>query len=131
MKSYLPHLVSNYFIDFFWDIYTWQLLDTKPEIGGFSAFAWSPDGHIFASVEYDSISLRDSDTRQRIYELKEDHPGKLTNDAELQDLAWSPDGQLLASVSRIKTLCLWDIQTRQIYAVLKGHSGSVYCRMVP
>jgi WD40 repeat protein len=44
----------------------------------------------------------------------------------VHSVAFSPDGKTLASGSDDNTIKLWDAQTRQELAALKGHAGSVY-----
>lgn len=79
----------------------------------FTSVTFSPDGKKLASAS-DDLKIWDLNTRQ---EIDERHGSFHTAHA----VTFSPDSKTLASLNRDNTIQLWDTDTRQELAVLRGN----------
>ena len=118
-----------------WDVSTGSSVANRSgNVGYYKAVAVSKDGNTFATGHQDGrIYLSDSTTgkllasfrgHQRVSESVKAIVGradKQPQDQEVLALAFSPDGKMIASGNEVKTVQLWDTQTRSKHATLKGH----------
>lgn len=83
---------------------------------------FSTDGGRIATVDYDSLTLWDAHTGQRIWR---------EHDQPLEGVAFSPDGRQLATVGGLiavhpnREIKIWDAQTGQELKSLPGHVGGL------
>jgi WD40 repeat protein/serine/threonine protein kinase len=79
----------------------------------------SPDDSFLAVGSGQTIHLIDCTTWDAMAQLKS-HTGNI------YALAFSPDGKNLVSGAADRTLCVWDIESRQLLRTLTGPTGDVY-----
>lgn len=113
-----------------WDVTSGQRLPAVLEPGcGITAVAFAPDGR--------SVAAGCTDGSLRLWEPEEipayiDLPGP--KGGEAWSVAFSPDGRTLAvgydnddeAGQDRQTLALWDMATRRIRRILRGHAGTVF-----
>lgn len=106
------------------EVRIWQVAEGKPLLtlqmaaGWVWSVAFSPQGRLLASSANRTVALWDLQTGTRIYQFH--------NDADrVFSLAFSPDGQLLASGSEDRLIRVWEVKTRRLIRVLKGHDDEV------
>ncbi|GHU72656.1 hypothetical protein AGMMS49992_09080 [Clostridia bacterium] len=86
---------------------------------------YSPNGDFFASGHSNgSIWLWDSSTNLPICQLKDND--RNAHDETVRDLKFTNDGRLI-SCANDKTIKVWNIETQEVVAILKGHSDFVKC----
>src|SRR5262249_8820467 len=78
------------------------------------SLAFSPDGSVTATSEYQSVCLRSATTGHRISEWKE----------RAGPFAFSPDGRLLAGATS-RGFALWEVLAEQEVRHWRGHAGSI------
>jgi WD40 repeat protein len=78
------------------------------------SLAFSPDGSVIATSEYESICLRSATTGHRVSEWKE----------PAGPLAFSPDGRLLAGATS-RGFALWEVLAQQTVRHWRGHAGLI------
>jgi WD40 repeat protein len=103
-----------------WDATTGKSIHTTPPQKEWtSVVAFSPDGHILASADWNyTITLWNSTTWQPMLPL--------TGHTDVIDsFAFTPDGHTLASASIDGTIRLWDVSTGQTLRTLTGHTDAV------
>ena len=90
--------------------------------GGGHDVAFSPDGAILASTSGVQIELWDVKTQQIIATLVEYNRRVRYG---ISAIAFSPDGRTIASGDQEGRLKLWDVETRNDVATIKGHTDEV------
>nr|HEX4312676.1 protein kinase [Kofleriaceae bacterium] len=86
--------------------------------GGIKAFAWSPDGSLFATAGWDwQIKLWRTSTHELVRTW--------TDDNIVDDLVFSADGSWIASTGAARDVSLWDVETGARIARLGGHERDV------
>lgn len=98
-----------------WNSSTGENVRNRDE--GFASFthrvAWSPDGRLLASTGNNrSIAIRSEDG----IELN-----MFGHNSGVSDLSWSPDGAYLASGSTDDTVMIWDPDSAEAVATIRGH----------
>jgi len=89
---------------------------------GFSAIAFSPDSKTLAAASrFTQIFLLDAATGRLVNVLK-----VTTGYIETRALAFSPDGKLLATGGDGGVINLWDLESKQLHATLRGHTATIY-----
>ena len=83
-------------------------------------FAFSPDGHIFASSHQDNVI--------RLWHVSNGELlGKLTGHKHyIKSIAFSPDGCMLASGSIDSTVKIWDVKSHHLLITIKDHQDVIY-----
>jgi WD40 repeat protein/serine/threonine protein kinase/Tfp pilus assembly protein PilF len=113
-----------------WNVESGQPLPVGQMHG--SAVAWSPDGKLLAtnkpgSEQYEdgpAVLLWDPATGQRVREL---NCGTPAIDSQAMWVAFSPDAkQVAAGMRRDNSIRVWDVQSGNELAVLRGHAGWVW-----
>jgi eukaryotic-like serine/threonine-protein kinase len=99
-----------------WSAETWRETASVPTFGIGSYLSLSPDGHRLASGDSRGIELWDALTGKRIAALN----GKCAS------IGWGPDSRRLATTSVDGTITLWDANTREQTATLRGHTGRAF-----
>ena len=85
-----------------------------------SAFAWSPDGKLFATGGATGlIQLWDAATGTLIRTCEDRSTAFVTS------IAWSPDGTRLASGSGDQTVQVWEASSGRLLHTYSGHTSSV------
>src|SRR2546425_7859512 len=88
---------------------------------GKSAFAWSPDGKLFATGGASGlIQLWDAATGTLIRTFDDVSTGYVSS------IAWSPDGTRLASGSTDKTVQVWEASSGRLLRTYSGHAAWVW-----
>lgn len=105
-----------------WDVHTGALKCILEEHGDdVNAVALSPDGRTLASGSDDgTIQFWDMHIGEMIATLK----GDAKFPEGINAIAFSPDGKTLASAT-VEQIWLWDVNTKQLKAVLEGHTDFV------
>jgi WD40 repeat protein len=107
-----------------WDAKTGELKATLgEEKGSVSILSFSPDGKILASQLSNKFSKTSSNTI-RLWEVKTGKEMASLNTIT-KTLSFSPDSKTLASASSDKAVRLWNIETGEKKAILRGHAGGI------
>ena len=107
--------------------YSGPLIDIKGKSSGsVMDVAFSPNGKILASVNFNGVTLWDVAKLQPIGQpLVHQSPGG--NISRVNCIAFSSDGKILASGSDDSSIILWDLTTLQpLRQPLVGHTGYIY-----
>ena len=102
-----------------WEVDTGRLVWSSAEPAG-TAASISPDGSMVvlghAGGEVELVDVSVGGTRTPVASP----PGN-----GLVDVAWAPDGSSFAGATQERTVLVWDVDTAQTKAILRGHSGPV------
>src|SRR5438105_3928374 len=103
------------------DVLSRALVTRLPDKHPYAAIAFSPDGKLFTASGVDG-SLRgwSGAAGSQVYELPVASPFHTG-----ASVVFSPDKKTLAAGSTSGPIGLWDVQTRQLLALLQGHASSV------
>ncbi len=111
----------------FWDLLVGRELRSMRYTGVESAIAFSPDGHIAVTTDFDLannsdvVKLFDVVSGRVTKTMRGDYADHLT----VESLVFSPDGVTVASGDSDYTIRLWDVASGRETKVLKGHTGSI------
>jgi GTPase SAR1 family protein/sugar lactone lactonase YvrE len=105
-----------------WDPKTGKKLEAlKSHHSQIYSLSWSPDGRTLASSAADGVLLRDCRDWRTTTVL--DVPHEI-----ISEVQWSPDGRILTLASiKNPVILLWNPQTNEVQASLKGHTDQVNC----
>jgi WD40 repeat protein len=110
-----------------WDVATGKQTNSfAGHKGGVASIAFSPNGKMLAVAP-------GNDTDMKIWDIASGkNVATLKGRSVIFSVAFSPDGKTLASASPDRTIRLWDVNTRNVAAVLKGHEfGAVSVAFSP
>jgi WD40 repeat protein len=96
--------------------------------GGINQAAWSPEGNFLATAGDDGfIQIWDTSSARILNSIDvNSNTGRDDiDDLIVYSLAWSPDGDYLATGSGDGSIRLWDANTGQNLAVMRGHENFV------
>jgi WD40 repeat protein len=105
-----------------------ELLQLVGHIGAVNQVIWSPDGSLLATAGDDgAVQFWDVNTGDNLRQIQ---VGSSTGSSEVDDLivwsiAWSPEGDYLASGSGDGYIRLWDTESGENIAEIKGHENFV------
>jgi WD40 repeat protein len=104
---------------FLWDVATWKVIE-KRKCKNVWSLAVSPDGR--------QLAVGDDDYAIQLYSLPGlELVGSCAHHKHLiHGLAFDAEGRRLLSASRDDTVALWDVETRTLVRVLRGHTNCVY-----
>ena len=111
------------------DVTTAQKVNTLTGQGWVS---YSPDGKTLASKSGTKLWIWEVGTRKdkpiyidhAVFDVESDG-GKVYRNPIVFSMCFSPDGKTLATGHKDTTVRLWDVETRTVKAILKGHSHFV------
>ena len=112
----------------FFDVETGRLRATVTHHDTPGCFAYSPDGQAFAVGHYDgTVTVWNAQTYKRIRTILAQPviDGTPSYARYVRSVAYSPDGGTLASGGVDGLVRLWEAETGELKAVLKGHTGSI------
>lgn len=119
-----------------WDLTTGEVLYTSSEHAAMiSAIAFSPDGQLLATADYDfdnrmlTIRLRNVSNGQTLHTLRRAITPRFIQDGGgyyfSSVLAFSPDGQTLYSSATSPLIQVWDLNQGTLQRSLVGHRETV------
>jgi WD40 repeat protein len=115
-------------------VWLWQVPSGEPSllipdaIDGCTveAVAFHPNGQLLAAGGIDWLATGGSDGGIALWDLNERAEVALF-DCGVTSLDFHPSGRWLASASLANSLCIWDVDGRQMLAELTGHDDLVTC----
>jgi len=103
-----------------WDAKTWKQADAIQTPGAMKSIAFSPDGKILAAGDESSITFWDFTSKKLLETVW------VANNVFVWHLMFSSDSRWLASQSNDWACRIWNVQTREQLAILKGHIEFIY-----
>ena len=102
-----------------WNVKTKNEIEKFQVPGAAMSIAISPDGKLLACGSRDTVTIWDFDKRKQLGVVS-------VGDNELiWNIMFSPDNNWLASTSNDATCHIWDVNTLEQLADLKGHKGGI------
>ncbi len=101
-----------------WDLE--KMTETRRLDGGGLSVAFSQDGSVLASSNFEVVQLWDAKTLAGRGELR-------GHEDRIESISLSADGRLLASAADDETIRVWDVSTRRLLGPpLEDHTGAVF-----
>lgn len=82
---------------------------------------WAPDGSVLASGSWNSVNLWDRVSGLQLACLQDNHNSLYG----VHNIRWAPDGRTVANQSSDGVVLLWDRESGQLLARLKGHKDRI------
>jgi len=112
-----------------WDVASGQpvlLIPNALDSCAVEALAFHPKGQLLAAGGIDWLATGGSDGAITLWDL-ERKCDVSQFDGGSTGMAFHPSGRWLASASLVNSICVWDVETRQLVRELTGHEETVTC----